>query len=217
MELQAQLRDPAGTSATAARKAGRIPAELYGKGITNQHVTVEEKEFRRVLKEAGESTIVTLVVGKEKHPVIIHEIQRDPVHDTVQHVDLYQVRMDEKIRAHVPLKFEGEAPAVKEQGGVLNRSMDEIEVEALPGDMPHHIVVDLTPLAALDESIHVKDLPLGKGVRAVSDVDAVVASVAAFKEEPVEPVVAPSVEDVKVEGEEKRTEAEPEGEAKEKA
>jgi large subunit ribosomal protein L25 len=113
--------------------------------------------------------------------------------------------MDEKITATVPLEFINESPAVKEKIGILIKAMHEIEVEALPADLPHHIEVDISNLSDIEKSIRVKDLKINKGVKLLVDKETVVATVAEMAKE--EEVVAPvSVEEVKVEGEEKREE-----------
>ena len=125
-------------------------------------------------------------------------------------IDFHEIRMDEKVKAHVPLLFQGEPPAVKELEGILIKNMDEIEVEALPADLPHTIAVDLSELKELDESIYVKDLPKSDKFEYVIDKETVVVSVTAPKEEEVEEVPPPA------EGEEVPAgEAEAAGEVKE--
>ncbi len=209
MNLAVKTRETLG-KAKALRAGGLIPAELYGHGVKNLHLAVDAKEFRKVFKEAGENTVITLVANKDKYPVLVHDIQRNFLHDTVDHVDFYLVRMDEKITAHIPIEFVGEAPAVKELGGLLNKSMNEIEVEALPGDLPHRLTVDLSALVALNQSLYVKDIVVPKGVNVLVDGDSAVATITEkMKEEevvaPVEPV---DVTAVKVETEEKKVERE---------
>ncbi|OGM94673.1 hypothetical protein A2524_02095 [Candidatus Wolfebacteria bacterium RIFOXYD12_FULL_48_21] len=203
MELKAEKRVILGSKVHALRTQGLIPAELYGNGKENEHLTVNAKEFAKVLKEAGESTVITIVVGKEKTPALIHDVNIDPISDAVMHVDFYAVNMNEEIEAGVAIEFIGEAPAVKAEGGVLVKSMHEIEVRALPANLPHNIEVDLSKLVNIHDSIHVKDLVVKAGVKLLADEDAVVVTVVeqAIEEEVVAPV---SVADVKVEGEEKK-------------
>lgn len=203
MELSATAREKLGRGVKNLRSEGLIPAELYGHGIPNAHLSVTAKEFNKVFKEAGETTVVTLVTGKEKHPAIIHDIQHDPLTGEVRHVDFYQVKMDELITAKIPIEFVGEAPAVREKGAVLNKSMSEIEVEAFPQDLPHHFIVDVSVLDDLDKSIYVRDIAIPKGIKVLVDGDTAVAS--ANPPAPEEIVEAPVTEiaDVKVEAEEK--------------
>lgn len=201
------------------RDEGLIPAELYGHGTDNLHLTVAEKEFNKVFKEAGESTVVVLKTDSQgDRNVLIHDIQEDPLTGMVMHVDFYEVRMDEKLTATVPLRFIGEAPAVKEKEGVLVRAIQELEVEALPADLPPEIEVDLAKLDDIGASIRVSDLAVSDKVKILVDAETVVVTVVPPVVEEV--ITGPvSVEEVKVEGEEKRkekeAEAQAEGEAKE--
>ncbi len=215
MELKVMVRTALGKRVKALRKEGFIPAELYGHGLANAHLSVPAKDFAKVFRVAGTSTVVTLAIEKEMKPAIIHEVLHDPLSGEVAHVDFYQVRMDEKIRAKVPLEFTGVPPAVKEKGAVLNRSMAEIEVEALPQDLPHVITVDLSTLDDLNKSIYVHDLKLPEGVKALVEGGTAVAT--ATPPAPEEEVAAPVVDvaEVKVESDEKKAERAAEKAAKE--
>lgn len=209
MELQVQKREIFGKKVNILRDSGWIPAELYGRGRENIHLSVPVKEFSRVFKEAGENTIVNLALGNEKLPILIHEVIMNPLDDTIMHIDFYQVRMDEKITASIPLEFTGEAPAVKEKNGVLIKAMQEIEVEALPADLPHDFQVDLNTLSDIGMSIHVKDIKVPERVKLLVEPETVIATIIeqAKEEEAAKPI---SVEEVKVEGEEKKKETEAE-------
>lgn len=206
MNLSAQTRTPSTKLAGAAREQGFIPAELYGREVENLHLSLPRKEFLRALKEGGGTTIITLEVDGKKFPVLIHEVQKDFVSGEVLHVDLYQVQRGQKIKTHVPIELEGEAPAVKAFGGVLIKSLNELEVEALPEDLPHQFVLNVESLDELDKSLHVKDLHIPKGVEVHMDPENVIVSVAAPKEEEEEPPAVESVEDVAVETDEKKAE-----------
>lgn len=205
MELQVQKREKFGKALKAARGEGFIPAEVYGHGFKNEHVQVGTREFGKVFAEAGENTIVNLKLGNETWPVLIYEIDKNYLSGEVTHVDFYRVTMTEKIKAHVPLEFVGEAPAVKEKLGVLNKAMSEIEIEALPANLPHNIPVDLNALVDLESNIYVKDLKVSADVKILVDPETVVANVVEVKEEEAAPV-AVDVSAVKVEGEEKKAE-----------
>ena len=205
MELIAQKREIMGKSVKAVREKGLVPAELYGKGMENIHLSLPLPDFLEVFKEAGSNTVVQLQVGTEVYPVVVHDVQRSFVQDSVEHIDFYKVRLDEKITAKIPLEFTGEALAVKALGAVLNKSMTEVEVEALPNDLPHRLMVNLEMLDAFGKSIYVKDVAVPKGVVVLVEPETVVATVAAPREEKVE--VAPvDVAAVKVETEEKKEE-----------
>lgn len=206
MELTAQKREKFGTKAAGTlRTQGFIPAELYGHGVTNLHLTVTLKDFLRVFKEAGESTLLTLIINGEKRPVLISDVKTDPIKDTVIHTDFYQVRLDEKLKAHVPIILQGVSAGVKEKGGILTQAMREIEVEALPSDLPHDIKLDVTRLDDIGKNLYVKDLPELKGVHYMALPETVIASISEKVEEEIE--VSPAdVSEVKVEGEEKKAE-----------
>jgi len=205
INLIVQPRDRLGTAAVRKlRRQGFIPGELYGRGFQNQHVTVSARDFLKVLKQAGETTVIAVDNNGEKAPALIHEVARDPMSDEVIAVDFYRVRLDEKIRAKVPIEFTGESPAVKE-GGILIKPVSEIEVEALPDKIPHSFIVDLTALAGIGQSLHVKDI---KTVVAVlTDPEAVIATVKEQATEEEAPEAEKlTVESVVVETEEKKKE-----------
>ena len=223
MDLAVETREKFGKKVKSLRLQGLIPAELYGHGVKNLHLTVSAREFLKVFKEAGENTIVNLLVHDEKKPVLIHEIKTNYLSGEIDHIDFYEVRLDEKIKAKIPLEFTGEAPAQKTKGGVLNKAMSEIEVEALPGDLPHRFTVSLEGLDDLNKSFYVKDLKVSPNVRILVDPETVVVTVTEPVKEEEKVEVAPDVTAVKVEVEEKKaertaektkkTEAEPKGKA----
>jgi len=206
MNLKVGKRD-LGKNSTL-RKDGLIPAELYGKGIENIHLAVEAKEFSKVFKEAGENTVINLEIDGSKHPALIYDVDRHPLDGTVRHIDFYKVRMDEKIVAKIPVEFVGEPPAVKEKGGVLNRNVSEIEVEALPADLPHRLTADLSGLIDIDQSLYVKDIPVPKGVTIKVPPDMAIATITPPLKEEVVEVKPMDVSEVKVETEEKKAERE---------
>lgn len=212
MELSVQIRENLGKNLNALRKGGFIPAEFYGHGMKNEHLSVKADEFRKVYKEAGENTIVNLVLSGKKLPSLIYEVKEDPLRGDVIHIDFYGVRMDEKIKAGIPLEFTGEAPAVKDKGGIVNKTLQEIEVEALPADLPHSFTVDISKLVEIGASIYVKDLSVPKGIEIISEPEQAIVSIAAPRkeEEIVAPVAAVDLSEVKVEAEEKKAEREAE-------
>ena len=205
MELKAKKRVILGKKVKHLRAEGFLPAELYGRGLTNIHLNVPAKEFAKLYKEAGENTVIDLDVDGEKRPVLIYFVDHNPVTDKITHADFYAVRMDEKITTKAPLEFLGEAPAVKEKGAILVKAAQEIEVEALPGDLPHNIKINLGSLDDIGKSLYVKDLKPLKGVKFLEEGEMVIASVnAKITEEEEAAMAAPkTVEEVKVEAEEK--------------
>jgi large subunit ribosomal protein L25 len=203
MDLAIKTREITGKKVQALRREGLVPAELYGHGLKNIHLSVVGKEFGKVLKEAGTTTVVTLVLGTEKKSAIIHDVRRNYLSNEIEHIDFYQVRMDEKMKAKVALEFVGVSPAVKEKGAVINKSMSEIEIEALPKDLPHNLVVDLTLLDDINKSIYVRDIVIPKGVEILIDLDTAVATATPQTAEEVVEAAPIDVADVKVESEEK--------------
>src|SRR5687767_7010190 len=116
--------------ANSVRNSGHVPGIVYGHQLASQNVAVDAKQFDRLFAKAGSTTLVNLDVEGTMHNVLIRDVQFHPVRDHVMHVDFYQVRMDEAIHADVPLKFTGEAPAVKDLGGIFVRNTDTVEVKA---------------------------------------------------------------------------------------
>ena len=209
MELKAKPRTELGKKTNALRRAGFLPAVVYGEGIKSQSISVPYKDFEKAYKEAGESTLLKLDVDGKSYNVLIHDIKNDPIKDTPLHADFYAVRMDKTIRTKVHIEFFGESPAVKNEGGVLVKVMQELEVEALPQDLPHELRVDLSGLLAFKSKLFVKDILLPKGVKILADQDEIIVLVetprseeelAALKETPTAEVVA----EVKTEQEVKR-------------
>ncbi len=206
MDLAVKPREIFGKKVRALRRDGLVPAELYGHGIKNLHLAVGAKELDKVAKEAGTTTVVTLVLNTEKHSALIHDISRNYLTGTIDHIDFYQVRMDEKLTAKVLLEFVGESPAVKAFGAIINKSMSEIEVEALPQNLPHNLVVDLSTLDELNKSIYVRDIVVPKGVEILVDMETAVATATPPVEEEVVEAPVADVSAVKVETEEKKAE-----------
>lgn len=203
MELKAEIRTVVGRSATKEwRKKGFVVGEVYGNGFDNVHVAVPAKDFAKAYKAAGETTVVTLDAAGAKVSVLIQDVVRDSFSGVVEHADFRQVRMDEKLTAYVPVEFVGESPAVK-GGAVLVKAMSNVEVEALPADMPHVLTVDLTKLINVGDSIFVKDLTVSKKASIQAEPDAVVATVAAQREEEVAAPVM-TMDDVKSETDEQK-------------
>ncbi|MDE2144773.1 MAG: 50S ribosomal protein L25 [Patescibacteria group bacterium] len=207
MELKAEKRELFGKKTGALRRSGFVPAELYGHGIKNVHLSVALKDFQAVYKTAGGNTVVNLSFETKPRPVMIHDVHMDYVNNAVLSVDFHEVKMDEKITAGVPLKFVNESPAVKDLKGVLIKAMDEIEVEAFPQNMPSEIIVDLAVLKNLGDSVYIKDLSVSADYKYAVDPNTVVVTASEPEEEEIETVeVTP--ESVIVETEEKKAERE---------
>ena len=179
--LAATKRD--GVSPDALRAQDQIPAVYYGMGKDAVSITVSAKDFAKVWKEAGETTAITLDVGGEKVSTLIHDMQLDPIMNVPTHVDFLVIDMKKEIEVAVPIEFTGLAEAEKAGLGSLVKVLHEVQVRALPANLPHSLVVDVTRLATLDDQIHAKDIDLPKDVALVTDANEVVALVAPQKEE----------------------------------
>lgn len=212
LELNAKPREILGKKVRALREEGIIPAVLYGEKVKSVPLEVDYNEFEKVYEEAGESTILKLKIGNEAKNILIYDVSRDPISDKVIHVDFYAVRMDKPITTEVPLVFEGESPVIEVEEGTLVKSITEVEVEALPADLPHEIKVDISILKTFDDLIHIKDLKVPEGVEILADSEEVVASVTPPRSEEelaaLEEKVEEKVEEVEKVGEEEPSVAE---------
>ena len=166
-----------------------IPAVLYGKEIESQSLKIRKAEFEKIFAGAGESNLIELDLEGAKIKVLVKDIQRNVLNHSLTHADFYQVNMKEKVVAEIPLNFIGESKAVKELGGMLNKDLDNLEVECLPGDLVDHIDVDISVLTSFDDAIRIGDLKLPNGVIATGEAEEMVASVKEPKIEEEEPVV----------------------------
>lgn len=182
VELTAQERTVVGHKVKHLREDGIMPAVMYGKGQQAVSLQVPIKDFDRVLKIAGESTLVYVTVGSQAYPTIIHDVARHPLTGLPMHADFYKVRLDEKIKASVPVVFVGESQAVKDGGAIFVRNVNELEVEAFPADLPHEISVDISGLKAVGDQIMLKDVKVDNAVL-VGNEDEIVASIIAAKTE----------------------------------
>ena len=177
IELAAEIRTIMGGKVAALRKTGFIPAVLYGKGQEPISLQVPHKDFNKTFQVAGESTLVYVNVAGQSYPTIIHDIARDPQSDDVIHADFYKVNLSEKIKTKVPVVFVGESPAVKDLGGIFIRNINELEVEALPQNLPHEISIDITKLENFGDQIQVKDINLGKEVEILGNAEDIIATI----------------------------------------
>lgn len=217
LSLTAKIRKELGKKVKKLRSKDILPAVLYGPKIKNQSLELNLKEFEKVYQEAGESSLISLEIEKKKIPVLIHEVQFDPITEKPIHVDFYQPSLGEEVTVTIPIIFEGEAPAVKELGGTLVKNISEIEVRALPQNLPHEIKVDVKRLKSFEDNIFVKDLITTEGVKILKNPDEIVAFVAE-PEKVEEELVKPIEEKVEeIEKVEEKKAAEEKEEEKEKS
>jgi len=229
LSLSAKIRQDLGKKVKNLRKKGILPGVLYGPKIETRPLEIDLKEFEKIYKEAGESSLITLVIAKgedealasspsdemdkEKFLVLIHEVKLDSLTEKPIHVDFYQPKLEEEVEVMVPLVFEGEAEAVKDLGGTLVKNISEVEVKALPQNLPHEIKVNIDRLKTFEDNILIKDLIVSKEVKILKGPEEVVAAVSPPEkvEEELEKPIEEKVEEVgKVE--EKKEEKEKEEE-----
>ncbi|MEK7122009.1 MAG: 50S ribosomal protein L25 [Patescibacteria group bacterium] len=214
MLLQVQSREIKGKKVKILRRQGLIPAVLYGGNEKeNTLFSVKKEEFRKVWNEAGGSSMVELETPAGKKNVLIHNVSFDPLKGNPLHIDFYAVRMDKVIAAVVPIVFKGESPAVKNLSGVLVKVMHELEVEALPQNLPSEILVDISKLVNLDDHFAVGDFVLKEGVKINAEKNDIIVLVKAQEEEKEEEKER-TLEDIEVEAKGKKEEKEEEGEEK---
>jgi len=190
IKLEAKERTVIGKKVKVLRREGLLPAVVYGTGIKPIAIELDAHSTTKLLAHASGSTLINLKVGSENHTVILRDVQIDVIRRKVTHIDFLKVAMDTIIKTEVPITLVGEAPAVRELGGVLVTGLSEIEIEALPADLPDRITVDIESLAEIFSSISVADVFFGKGVTVLTDPNEVLARVVAqaIEEEIVEEV-----------------------------
>lgn len=167
--LTAQKRIVVGRKVKKLRRDGFLPANIYGKKVASTAVAVPIKDFTTVFGKAGETGLVEITLEGKKLPVLIHNVQYHPVDNKLLHADFYQVVLSEKVSAKVPIEVTGDSPAVKDKLGVLLEVISEIEVEALPADLPEKIEVNVSSLAAVGEALKVNQLKVADKVRILTD------------------------------------------------
>jgi len=216
LTLSSKIRKEVGKKVKSLRQQGILPAVLYGHKIKNLNLELDLKEFEKIYKEAGESSLITLVIAKgkdeaeasslslnveekkQKFLVLIHDIQFDHLTEKPIHIDFYQPELKEEVEVTVPLIFEGEAPAVKNLGGTLIKEISEIEVKAKSQNLPHEIKVDIGSLKTFEDNIKISDLKVPEGVKILKGPEEIVVSISRPEkvEEELEKPVEEKVEEV---------------------
>jgi large subunit ribosomal protein L25 len=189
VNLKAEARTKA-EKLDSLRKAGKIPAVFYGKKEASTPISINAVDFLKVWKHAGESSVVVLDTPEGEKESLIHDVDFDPVKGTPRHADFYVFEKGHKVEVEVPIEFEGVSPAVKDLGGTLVKVMHALKIEAMPKDLPHNLVVDISSLATFENQILAKDIALPNGVELKVSPEEVVALVSAPREEKEEEVAA---------------------------
>jgi len=217
-KLAVEKRKVLGKKVKKLRREGVLPANVYGKDIKSVSVQVSQKEFEKVFKEAGETGLVDLQLEGKSLPVLIHNVQTDYLGNKL-HADFFQVNLKEKVKTMVPIIIVGEPKAVTDKVGLLMQIIPEVEVEALPEELPENIEVNVEPLATVDEQITVGDLKITKDITVLTDPTQVVVKISELVSKEAEALAAEEAaasEEAKTEtGEETSTEGEKPTEEKE--
>jgi large subunit ribosomal protein L25 len=213
-QLAVEKRDVLGKNVKKLRREGILPGNVYGKGLPSTAIQMKTDVFQTLYKEVGETGLVDVMLDGTRHPSLIKNLQMKYPLRIPLHVDFFQVNLKEKVKTMVPLVVIGEPAAVTEKIGLLLQQISEVEVEALPEELPENIEVNVEKLAAIDEQITVADLTAAEGITILTDPAQIVVKIAEpVQEEPEEPVVEEGAEgEAAAEGE-----AGAEGEAKEEA
>lgn len=189
--LKAEKRDVIGKQVRALRRAGQLPAVLYGRHIESPiSIMLDTREASRSLAKASSSSIVTIELDGREYPTLVREKQRDFIRNRLLHVDFLVVSLTEKLTASVSVVLTGLSLAVKDYNAILVTGLDSIEVECLPADLPEKIVVDISSLAMPGDALYVRDLVVSDKVKVLDNSDEMIVIATAAKVEEVVPEAA---------------------------
>lgn len=214
LKLQAKIRTLLRNKVDALREQGVAPAVVYGKAIKPISLEIDAKEFMTIYKKAGDNTVIDLTIMDDKnHKVLIQKVQLNPTQDKLMHIEFLAISLTDKVKVHIPLHPINMEIAEK-LGGIIVKALSEVEVEALPTDLPHQIEIDCSVLQNFGDTIHVKDLKVDSKIKILSDLDLPVVS---FDEPAKEEVIEEKAPEVATESEktEENKEGEKENESKE--
>lgn len=197
IKLKASKRTVFGKSTKSLRRQGITPIHIFGNGIESLALQCDNSELKKLIFKEGATRLIDLEIEKEKKPrsVFIREIQRDAITGQLIHVDFYQVNKTEKMSADIPIYLTGESPAGKSKFNMLEQVMNNIQIEALPEEMPPHIEVDISNLEDAGDAIFVKDLILGDDVATTADLEQIVVKITRIKAIVEEGIAAPATEE----------------------
>lgn len=194
--LKAETRGTRKSAVNKLRKEGFIPAVLYGDDVENQPISIDEKSFSKVYRQVGRSGVISLELNNGSHPVMVYDLQVDPIRNEVLHADLLKVDMNVEVDAEIPVQLTGEAPGEKD-GGIIQQTLHALNIRALPANLPQSIDISLDNLN-IGDSIAVSDLKDGADYTILNDDEEVIVS-----------VLAPSAEEPEEASEEATEEAAP--------
>jgi len=175
--LNAETRTVIGKQVKQLRRDGKIPAVIYGHKLTSMPISLDFRESSKKLEGLTGSSLIEILLDGKTHTVIVREKQKNYIRDEIIHVDFQEVSLTEKIRASVEIVLEGISPAIKDFDGVLVSGLSEIEVESYPQDLPEKFVVDVSKLAKIGDSIHLRDLEISPKVEILSNIEEMIVLV----------------------------------------
>jgi large subunit ribosomal protein L25 len=175
--LTASRRDVIGKKVKVLRREGKLPAVIYGQKIEPVPISLDLRDTTKLLREVSQATVLTVQVDGEDFTVLVRERQRGVLTGLYEHIDFLAISMTETVRTEVNVFVEGESPAEEEFGAIIMTGADSVEVEALPGDLPESLIVDVSALTGIGDTITVADLALPKGVTVLSDMTEMLAVV----------------------------------------
>ncbi len=184
-ELEVTPRTVTGKATKRLRKAGIVPAHVFGRGEESEAIQVDAKVFEQFLRSHAATNIITLKLPGHTQTVLLRHLQHEPTTSKILHADFFRVTMEERIRVKLPLHFVGESPAVKIEGGVLLHLLEAADVESLASDLVERLDVDISSLAHIGDILHAKDIALPQGYILFTDADESIAKIAASRAEVV--------------------------------
>lgn len=189
--LKATRREITGKQVSALRRAGQLPAVIYGRHTEPISIALDAHGASLALGRVGSSSLISVEVDGKEYPALVRERQRDFIRGTLKHVDFLAVSLTESLRAEVRIELAGVSPAAKDLNAVLVTGLHSVSVECLPTDLPDRIVVDISGLREVGDGIHVRDLEVSEKVRILDDPDEMVVVATYAKQEVVEAVAQP--------------------------
>lgn len=221
LNIKANARTISGRKTKSLRRESQVPAIVYGFEIEPTKIAVDEVSMEKLYRQAGESTVIKLELDGKAHDVLIQDIQRDPVSGFAIHVDFRRIDMTKKVEAQIRIHLVGLAPAVKELGGTLIQSLEEVDVLALPAALVREIQVDVSGLKSFEDKIRLRDVVMPAGIELTSDAELAVAAVLPPRSDEemaaLEGTVDADVTKVEISTEKKEEEGAAEGEEKPEA
>ena len=193
--LKATKREVLGRKVGALRRAGKLPAVLYGHGIESTPVMLEAHEAALKLSHVTSSSLMMIDLDGKEYPALVREKQRDYLKNRLLHVDFQVISMTEKVTTKVGIELTGTAPAVKEFSAVIVTVLNELEVECMPQDLPARVVIDISGLAEVGAGIHVRDVVISDKVKILDDPAEMIVVASATREEKVVVEEAPAEEE----------------------